>query len=842
MADTPQSVVELLLKIKSEKEELAAVKAQLAALNAEIGATQTATAAATAETVKWTPAWSGFRATVGKTAADFEPATAAMRAASVATQATALNVSQLERNLTLLTAGVTRTIPGTGALGSEINLLGRGVAGTSAQLGVLNTIMIGTGIAAALAFAAAIAKVAATGLEVTSTLQKVGESIAGTLTSESGLFGGGKAQQAAAQTIDYITQAAQRAQVPISQLAEGFEKVNPAATRANATLQQQVDIVAKLTANSGTFGLTQEKLITDVTQLFNGQARNNNVLAERLGLDKQQVETARENGTITELLTEQVNKYTEAHQESGDTIERAQQKVQAAFEQLAVAAAKPLVQPVTDALNNLAAAMNDPAFQSGVSAIVAGFERIVQIAGQVISAMQSVGKAIYGAIQAAIAFAQTVPLGEGEGSQGGPPVGGEPGGAGLEYGGAESYLGNLPSGRLLGVSPGLRAPVGGYPKGGGGKKGPSQDTKDAEAMRALMAEIADYQEQYNAGVEKNNVAHQLGLQTLQQTQAANFELGNQTLAAYTQEQQKLDQMKQRILDTSVAQGGLNDKESARLSQLDKEIAKLDIAKQKIQLQQQGDTWLGQWQSGLIKLGDQFTLTGTKASQFFGQTLNTGINAVSTGLTGLIFQTGNWQQAFVSAGEAIVNSLIKIALQQVAGQAIQRASNVAQIQQDASKSYTGVYASASGIPYIGWIIAPIAAAAAYAACIAEETFAEGGIVPGGYSRTDNRVALVRSGEGIITPEAVSAIGGPSAIHAINNMQFAAPRFANGGVVGVPNITLGGITSQSTQQNLHFGFFDDRQSLANWMRSRDGRKIVVDHVRSSANEIGIPQTIG
>jgi hypothetical protein len=45
-------------------------------------------------------------------------------------------------------------------------------------------------------------------------------------------------------------------------------------------------------------------------------------------------------------------------------------------------------------------------------------------------------------------------------------------------------------------------------------------------------------------------------------------------------------------------------------------------------------------------------------------------------------------------------------------------------------------------------------------------AEGGIVPGGYSRSDNQLMWMRSGEGVLQPGAVDALGGPGFIHWAN----------------------------------------------------------------------------
>lgn len=75
-----------------------------------------------------------------------------------------------------------------------------------------------------------------------------------------------------------------------------------------------------------------------------------------------------------------------------------------------------------------------------------------------------------------------------------------------------------------------------------------------------------------------------------------------------------------------------------------------------------------------------------------------------------------------------------------------------------------------------------------------TFATGGVIPGRQSRKDNVLIAARTGEGILVPEAVRALGGASGLKKINDAsRFSSaavaklvgaglPGFADGGVVG------------------------------------------------------------
>lgn len=73
-----------------------------------------------------------------------------------------------------------------------------------------------------------------------------------------------------------------------------------------------------------------------------------------------------------------------------------------------------------------------------------------------------------------------------------------------------------------------------------------------------------------------------------------------------------------------------------------------------------------------------------------------------------------------------------------------------------------------------------------------TFAGGGVIPGKVSRKDNTIIAARTGEGVIVPELVRAMGGKRGLKAANDAarlgrihtlaELGLPGFANGGVIG------------------------------------------------------------
>jgi SLT domain-containing protein/phage-related protein len=73
------------------------------------------------------------------------------------------------------------------------------------------------------------------------------------------------------------------------------------------------------------------------------------------------------------------------------------------------------------------------------------------------------------------------------------------------------------------------------------------------------------------------------------------------------------------------------------------------------------------------------------------------------------------------------------------------------------------------------------------------FATGGVIPGPVSPVDNTLIWARSGEGVLVPGAVSALGGERGIGALNRAygggQPPGPGFAGGGIVGAVGSALG-----------------------------------------------------
>jgi TP901 family phage tail tape measure protein len=84
------------------------------------------------------------------------------------------------------------------------------------------------------------------------------------------------------------------------------------------------------------------------------------------------------------------------------------------------------------------------------------------------------------------------------------------------------------------------------------------------------------------------------------------------------------------------------------------------------------------------------------------------------------------------------------------------------------------------------------------------FATGGVIPGPISRKDNVLIAARTGEGILVPEAVKAIGGPAGIDAINKLstgRVGKPAYAQS-AGGIQHFVDGGVVGDWIQKGAGF----------------------------------------
>jgi hypothetical protein len=153
-------------------------------------------------------------------------------------------------------------------------------------------------------------------------------------------------------------------------------------------------------------------------------------------------------------------------------------------------------------------------------------------------------------------------------------------------------------------------------------------------------------------------------------------------------------------------------------------------------------------------------------------------------------------------------------------------------------------SVADIPYVGWLLAPLAFAAVFAGLEAAAVFAKGGLVQGPGSETSDSIpARLSKGEFVIPAARVRDFGvgffediRTGAVRAQDLAGAIAPSMglvpvgvnANGG--GNGNVNVEGHT-------LTVGIIRGRAELVDFMKSKEGRKVFIQLGREHRRDIGI-----
>jgi hypothetical protein len=257
--------------------------------------------------------------------------------------------------------------------------------------------------------------------------------------------------------------------------------------------------------------------------------------------------------------------------------------------------------------------------------------------------------------------------------------------------------------------------------------------------------------------------------------------------------------------------------------------------------------MDQWRKGFIGMQDAAATT----AKLLEATLQPAIEGISRGITGLVLGTMTWRQAAMQAGQAIVGSLVDIGVKMIAnmvlGQALHAAAKI-----EAATTGTSIFASyapasvAAGAstmgigPTIGIAITIAALVAGIA--MAMGAFAEGGLIPGTPSHSDNRLAMVASGEFVIPTRIVQAWG-PEHFEAyrrgeIPGLSRHSPRvnygssFSDGGMVAMSAGRQA--VERSTRTHVAVGMINSRQEYRDFT-AKSGWKVVADASAKRGNKV-------
>ncbi len=295
-----------------------------------------------------------------------------------------------------------------------------------------------------------------------------------------------------------------------------------------------------------------------------------------------------------------------------------------------------------------------------------------------------------------------------------------------------------------------------------------------------------------------------------------------------------------------------------------------------------NTFGGGFESELVKLQNQFSLTGQSIGQTFANDVNVGFNALTQGITGAITKTGNWRQTVLQAEQSIIGSLVNVTLKFIWHYAVLAGQSIANFalgktlrNQDSTEKKTKAATDTStqatpslleSITTYG-VAAAIGLAALLAAMAITGSFAEGG--PTGPGNKYTVRGVVHANE-FVQPMEAHAYYGTDFMEMLRQRQipreaayamlnsapagFSSYNYAQGGAVGgnsQPASWVGALSpsgsgrtsstsatsrNERTRDHHTYVFFDQRAMLEH-MRSRDGEKVILDAINNNRVEIGL-----
>lgn len=185
-----------------------------------------------------------------------------------------------------------------------------------------------------------------------------------------------------------------------------------------------------------------------------------------------------------------------------------------------------------------------------------------------------------------------------------------------------------------------------------------------------------------------------------------------------------------------------------------------------------------------------------------------------------------------------------------GFAAYKAFAIAQATIDTARSAIAAYQSVVGIPYVGPILAPIAAGVAVAAGAAQianieaQSYATGGLVTGAGTGTSDSIPINASNrEFVVRNAVVEQPGAEGFLRDFNARGMDAIRFGGSTVAGTRTSSsysggskTGGPAGRdrSDGRNLHVGFVNTRNQLRTFMR-QEGTKVIIDGLADHGNQV-------
>ncbi len=161
------------------------------------------------------------------------------------------------------------------------------------------------------------------------------------------------AMGAATNAVELLQQKARQSPASFSQLVEGFQAITGAATAAGIPLAKQVDLTVLLSQAVAALGLRSEQFVQESRALLTGNITEDAALAKMLGIRKEDLDQAKQAGTLFEFLTQRLSAFREAGERSANTFTVLWSNLADSIEQAAGAATEPAFEAIKEGLRTV---------------------------------------------------------------------------------------------------------------------------------------------------------------------------------------------------------------------------------------------------------------------------------------------------------------------------------------------------------------------------------------------------------------------------------------------------------------------------------------------------------
>lgn len=141
--------------------------------------------------------------------------------------------------------------------------------------------------------------------------------------------------------------------VTSSQLIETFQIVAQNSSQVGLSLDQSADTALSLAAAITTLGVPLDQASQEVNSILTAQISSDSVVAKSLGITNEMVQSYKAQGKVFDLLQGKLSAFRASNAIAANSISGITSNIQEVFENIALAAGRPLLEPITKELNEV---------------------------------------------------------------------------------------------------------------------------------------------------------------------------------------------------------------------------------------------------------------------------------------------------------------------------------------------------------------------------------------------------------------------------------------------------------------------------------------------------------